>query len=188
MVSDIVSLIVVFMLMKYEELENLAKEKEDENWEFRKFLKFCDMSDDELDQLVFKIAEQVGSTIDCTMCGRCCKELRPALSEDDQKRLAARLELTVEQFRVKYLQYDDTEEWKWRMKDSPCCFHEDNKCTIYEDRPQNCRDYPYLHESGFSYRTMGMIERTFTCPIVFTVMQELKEVLKFSADYSTEDY
>jgi Fe-S-cluster containining protein len=174
--------------MKYEDLENLAKEKEDENWEFRKFLKFCDMSEDELDQLVFKITDQVSSTIDCTMCGRCCKELRPALSEDDQKRLAARLDLTIEQFRVKYLQYNDTDEWEWRTKDSPCPFHKDNKCTVYEDRPQNCRDYPYLHDSGFSYRTKGMIERTFTCPIVFAVMEELKQALEFSADYSTEDY
>ncbi len=176
------------MQFKYEDLQNLAKEKEDENWDFRKFLKFYDLSDDELDQLVFKIADEVGSTIECTSCGRCCKELRPTPSQEDQKRLAARLELTVEQLREKYLRYRDTDDERgWRMKASPCSFHKDNKCIVYEDRPQNCRDYPYLHKSDFSYRTMGMIERTFTCPIVFTVMEELKEALEFNADYSAED-
>jgi len=183
------SLKVAFMQFKYEDLEDLAKEKEDENWDFRKFLKFYeDLSDDELDELVFKIADEIGSTIECTSCGRCCKELRPILSQEDQKRLATRLELTVEQLRRKYLQYNDTDDERgWRIKASPCSFHKDNRCIVYEDRPQNCRDYPYLHKSGFSYRTMGMIERTFTCPIVFTVMEELKEALEFSADYSAED-
>jgi Fe-S-cluster containining protein len=180
---------VTFMQFKYEDLEDLAKEKEDENWGFRKFLKFYeDLSDDELDELVSKIADEVGSTIECTSCGRCCKELRPTLSQEDQKRLAARLELTVEQLRGKYLHYNDADDERgWRIKASPCSFHKDNKCIVYEDRPQNCRDYPYLHKSDFSYRTMGMIERTFTCPIVFTVMEELKEALEFSVDYSAED-
>jgi uncharacterized protein len=96
--------------------------------------------------------------------------------------------LTVEQLRTTYLEYNDTEDERgWRIKASPCSFHEDNKCHVYEDRPQNCRDYPYLHKSGFSYRTMGMIERTFTCPIVFTVTEDLKEALGFSADYTAED-
>ncbi len=64
-----------------EDLVKLAKEKEDENWDFRKFLKFYDdLSDDELDQLVFKIADEVSSMVECTSCGRCCKELRPRLS------------------------------------------------------------------------------------------------------------
>ena len=177
------------MQSKYEDLGNLAKDKEDENWEFRRFLKFHDMSDDELDQLVFRITDEVSSTIECTSCGRCCKELKPVLPQEDQERLATRLNLTVEQLREKYLRYSDTDDERgWRMKASPCPFHKDNKCIVYEDRPQNCRDYPYLHESGFSYRTIGMIERTFTCPIVFTVMEELKKALEFGAGDFADDY
>jgi len=34
---------------------------------------------------------------------------------------------------------------------------------------------------------MKMIERTFTCPIVFNVMEELKEKLEFSAENFCED-
>jgi len=41
------------------------------------------------------------------------------------------------------------------------------------------RGYPYLHEPEFTSRTWGMIERTFTCPIVFQVMEELKRKLNF---------
>jgi hypothetical protein len=39
------------MEIDHKNLDKLAKEKEEENWTFRKFLKFYDeLSDDELDQ------------------------------------------------------------------------------------------------------------------------------------------
>lgn len=169
------------MQFDFHDLEKLAKEKKDENWKFRSFLKFYDdLSDEELDSLVFKIADEVSISVDCISCGRCCKELMPMFSQKDQQQLANRLAITVEQLRQKYLEYDNsTDESGWRMRESPCLFQKDNKCTVYDDRPENCRDYPYLHEPDFTCRTMGMIERTFTCPIVFRVMEELKEELGF---------
>jgi len=165
----------------YENLEKLAEEKEDENWRFRRFLKFYDdILDEEIDLLVFKLADKIGSAIDCTRCGRCCNKLKPMCSEQDQQRLATGLSITVEQLKVHYLEYDESEdEPGWRMKNSPCPFLRDKKCTIYEYRPDNCRDYPYLYEPEFTCRNWGMIERTFTCPIVFYVMEELKEKMNF---------
>ena len=168
----------------YNNLEKLAKEKEDENWKFRSFLKFYDgLSDEGIDKLVSKIAGEIGSTIECTSCGRCCKELRPMFSQKDQQRLADKLAMTVERLREQYLEYDDSDnEPGWQIKAAPCPFQKDNKCAVYEDRPGNCRDYPYLHKPDFSCRTMEMIERTFTCPIVFHVMEKLKKELEFDAD------
>jgi hypothetical protein len=40
-----------------------------------------------------------------------------------------------------------------------------------------------LYEPEFVFRTMGMIGRTFTCPIVYEVMEELKKSLGFSKRY-----
>jgi len=45
---------------------------------------------------------------------------------------------------------------------------------VYEDRPQACRDFPYVHEPNFRSRTLSMIDNTATCPIVFNVWQQLK--------------
>ena len=165
----------------YEDLEQRAGGKEEENWRFRSFLKFYDeLSDEELDSLVFATADEVWSGIDCTECGRCCVQLHPVLSDADQGRLAERLKMSVEQLRRQYLTYDDADgEPGWRVKGSPCPFLEDKKCSVYEDRPDNCREYPYLHKAQFSYRTMGMIGRTFTCPIVYETMEELKAKLGF---------
>lgn len=165
----------------YENLEQLAADKEDDNWRFRSFLKFYDrMTDEELDSLVFKTADEIGSAVDCTQCGMCCEILKPMCSEEDQQRLATELSITIEQLREQYLEYDKSDdEPGWRIKNAPCPFLQDKKCTVYEHRPDNCRQYPYLHKPDFSYRTWGMIERTFTCPIVFQVMEELKEKLNF---------
>ena len=83
-------------------LEKLAKEKEDENWAFRSFLKFYDgLSDEQIDELVFKTADEVWADINCTECGRCCMELKPMLSDKDQKRLADNLQISVEHLREK---------------------------------------------------------------------------------------
>ncbi len=168
------------MNYKYDNLEKKAKRKEKENWEFRSFLKFYDgMSDGEIDKLVSEITDQVWSSIDCTECGRCCIGLKPTLSEDDQKRLAAKLEITIDELRDQYLVYNDDEyESGWEVKESPCPFLQEDKCTVYDSRPDDCRGYPYLYESDFISRTMGMIGRTFTCPIVYKVIEVLKKRVK----------
>jgi Fe-S-cluster containining protein len=168
------------MEYEIENLQRLAKEKEEENWRFRTFLKWnCELSDKKLDKQVFEITDSVWSTIDCIACGRCCEELKPAFSKKEQQRLAKRFGLSIEQLREKYLQYDSEDEPVWRTRKIPCSFLDSKKCSIYEDRPQECRDYPYLYKPDFSSRTMGMIERTFTCPVVYSVMEELKNKLDF---------
>ena len=52
-------------------------------------------------------------------------------------------------------------------------------CSVYEDRPADCSGYPYLYKEDFASRTLAMIDRTFTCPIVFGVMEELKRSTGF---------
>jgi len=61
---------------------------------------------------------------------------------------------------------------------NPCPLLKGNLCSIYEDRPGDCSDYPHLFKPGFVSRTMMTIERTFTCPIVYQVMEELKTSLR----------
>jgi hypothetical protein len=62
-------------------IENLAKEREDENWTFRTFLKGYDIKN--LDTIVHKLFKQVSEAIDCTACGNCCKAIQPSLKKKD---------------------------------------------------------------------------------------------------------
>ena len=152
------------------QIRTLAEKKEDENWRFRRFLK--EKSDlDEVDSQVFAITKRVWAGIDCTQCANCCREMQPTFSEEEVDRLARRLAMTREHFIEAYLERSDPDsDNPWRTRTTPCPFLKDNLCSVYEDRPADCSGYPYLYKPDFVFRTMGMIGRTFTCPIVYEVM------------------
>jgi Fe-S-cluster containining protein len=159
----------------------LAEKKSDENWAFRQFLKQrCTLDPEELDQRVFELTKRVWAGIDCTTCANCCKTVRPTFADDDIERLARRLGIQRQEFIEKYLEPNEPDEDNaWQTRTTPCPFLKDNRCSVYEDRPADCRGYPYLDEPGFAFRTIAMIERTFTCPIVYEVMEELKRSVGF---------
>ncbi len=176
-------------------VQALATRKHDENHALRRCVKEQDrLSEEELDQLVSDIARRVWVGFDCTTCANCCKELDRSVTGQEIQRLADALGLPEEDFRKRYLEgqvgpEEDDEESdqqgaRWRMRGKPCPFLKDNKCIVYEARPEQCRKYPYLHEPAFSSRTLGMIERTFTCPIVYQVFEELKEELPLGRRHS----
>ncbi len=159
------------------QIRTLAKQKEDENWRFRRFVKVeCGLKieREEMDRQVFETTRRVWADIDCTTCANCCREVRPTFSEEEVNRLAARLGMPPRKFIETYLEPNDDKDNPWKTRTTPCPFLKDNRCGVYEDRPADCQGYPYLYKPGFSSRTIGMIERTHTCPIVYEVVEELK--------------
>ena len=160
------------------QIRTMAAKKEQENLRFRQFLKGSE-DDLDIDRRVAEITERVWAGIDCTTCANCCREMKPTFSEEDVSRVAGRLGMDLQQFINTYLQKTEPGESKpWETRITPCPFLKGNLCSIYEDRPGDCRDYPHLYWPDFVSRTWAMIERTFTCPIVFEVMEELKKCLR----------
>jgi uncharacterized protein len=122
----------------------------------------------------------VWAGIDCTTCANCCREIKPTFSEEEVDRVARRLGIERQEFIETYLQRPEAGRGNpWQTRATPCPFLKDNRCSIYEDRPGNCSGYPYLYDPNFVFRTFAMIERTFTCPIVYEVLEELKRSLGF---------
>ncbi len=104
---------------------------------------------------------------------------QPTFSEEDVRRVARRLDMDRQQFIDTYIQKTEHGESNpWETRTTPCPFLKGNLCSIYEDRPGDCSDYPHLYKPDFISRTWGTIERTFTCPIVYEVMEELKKSLR----------
>ncbi len=52
-------------------IKEVAVEKDDENWEFRAFLKQYDMPRREIDAIVHRLVDKVTAQIDCTKCANC---------------------------------------------------------------------------------------------------------------------
>jgi hypothetical protein len=171
-------------------VQALAAQAEDANLRLRQYLKQQDhFSDEQVDQLVREITDRVWASIDCTTCANCCKELQIGLTDAEAQRLAGHFGLTTEAFCQQYLEAVEDQEdapekgeadIRWHVRGKPCAFLKDDCCTVYEDRPGQCRKYPYLHEPDFSSRTLAMVERTFTCPIAFRVFEELQAELSFT--------
>jgi Fe-S-cluster containining protein len=160
----------------------LAQRKQEENWRFRQFLKQrCKLDPEELDQRVLDLTHRVWAGIDCTACANCCKTIRPTFSHQEVERLARRLGIVRQQFIETYLEPRKAGgENPWQTRTTPCPFLKENRCSVYEDRPADCAGYPYLDEPEFASRSIAMIERTFTCPIVYEVMEELKRSVGFA--------
>jgi Fe-S-cluster containining protein len=163
------------------QIRTQAEKKENENFRFRAFLKTrCNLDSDEIDSRVFATTRRVWAGINCTECANCCREAKPGLTEEEVNRLAHRLAMDRQRFIDAYLERSEPlDDTPWTIRTTPCPFLKDNLCSVYEDRPADCSGYPYLYEPDFTSRTLAMIERTSTCPVVYEVMEELKRSLKF---------
>lgn len=171
----------LFVAVDLVQIRKLAEAREDENLSFRRFLKNeCNLKTDQVDQRVFEITRRVWAGIDCTTCANCCQEMTPTLSEEEVDRVSHRLGMQRQEFIQAYLERSDADcDNPWQTRSTPCPFLKHNLCSIYEDRPADCSGYPYLDKPSFVTRTLGMVERTFTCPIVYEVMEELKKSFDF---------
>ena len=143
-------------------IEQIAKQKEAENIAFQAYLK--DQDSKKIDKIVHRLYEEIASEIDCVDCGNCCQNLRPIASEKELSR---------------FVEPKDIEDFMY-LKSFPCKYHKDKKCTVYSDRPEECRSYPYLHEDKFVTRTCGVLQNYDICPIVFNVFELLKTELGWS--------
>lgn len=92
-----------------------------------------------------------GLAFECTGCGKCCTGAPGYVwvSDSEIESIAKRLALSKEEFLKQYTWKVDgkisliekPEADEGRMND--CIFLKGNACTIYEDRPTQCRTFPW---------------------------------------------
>lgn len=115
------------------------------------------------------------SEIDCMECANCCKTLGPRFKTTDITRIAKKLKMRESEFIDVYLRVDEDADYV--TKTLPCPFlGEDNYCFIYEDRPGDCRKYPYTDSDIFFKKPNITLYNTEYCPAVARVMDMLKQV------------
>jgi len=80
----------------------------------------------------------------CDKCGECCTQSVPFM-EDELKKIKRKYSKRFKKINA----IKDTEDNGYRLKFkgqsvsnmNKCVFYENNRCSIYEDRPELCRDY-----------------------------------------------
>ena len=163
------------MITDLERIKLLGELNHDENFDFRSWLKMQDT--DKVDKIVHQLNQKYSAQIDCTTCANCCFVLKTLVTKKDIKKLALSLKIAENEFRKEYV--ETNREGDMMLKELPCSFLENKKCTVYPYRPHDCRSYPHLHKREFTHRLFGVIENYSVCPIVFNVYEELKVRLGF---------
>ena len=156
-------------------IKHLATIREDENFRFRTFLKGKDSV--KIDNIALRLHKEIAAQIDCTLCGNCCCQLKPEVYEKDVEALSKIEKITPKNYIDSYCDKGDFGELFF--KTIPCRYLEGKKCSIYENRPKECRRFPYTDEKGFISRLLGMLNFYEFCPIVFNLMERLKGEFRF---------
>lgn len=156
-------------------IADFAATKTVENDRFRDFLKSQDST--VIDELVQEINAEITPKIDCTACGNCCKSLMINITKPESKALADHLQMDLADVKKKYI--EESLQGNMIMNTIPCHFLEGTKCSIYEHRFNECREFPHLQRPNFTDRLFGTLMYYHMCPIIFNVVEELKDKTNF---------
>jgi Fe-S-cluster containining protein len=116
--------------------------------------------------------EQAFEKIDCLSCANCCKGYSPRFKTPDIKRISRTLGLREGVFIESYLKIDTDGDYV--LQQTPCPFlGSDNFCSIYDDRPSDCRRFPYTDEDVFVKRTAITLKNVDFCPAAYFVIEKL---------------
>lgn len=127
-----------------------------------------------LDSRVHALHEAVFESTDCLDCANCCRTLGPRITDADIRRIAASMKMRPSAWVEQYLVVDDEGDYIFRAM--PCPFlGGDNYCSIYDNRPRACREYPHTDRPRM-YQVMDlMLKNSAVCPAVFEILGRLKK-------------
>jgi Fe-S-cluster containining protein len=154
------------------QLPKIAKQAESANKKF--FAGIKKKKPTNLDSLVHELHEEVFEETDCLSCANCCKTTSPIFKQKDIERLAPSFKLKPGDFIQKYLFMD--EDGDYVHKGPPCPFlGQDNYCSVYEVRPDACRQYPHTDRKRFHEILNLTIKNTFVCPAAYEIVERMKK-------------
>ncbi|MBC7554580.1 MAG: YkgJ family cysteine cluster protein [Taibaiella sp.] len=119
-----------------------------------------------------RLHEEAFAKIDCLQCANCCRNHSPRFKQPDIKRIAKSLRIKEGDLVARYLRLDNEGDYVTNSK--PCPFlAEDNTCNIYDDRPSDCRRYPYTDEDVLLKRVQLTLKNATVCPATHSVLEQL---------------
>ena len=166
------------MITDLVQIKRLGEKKREENGRFRVHLKTHDYNE----RRFRRIGEEIEEQIDCTVCANCCRVATVEVSGRDIDRLAKALGIKRQKFIDEYTVKNEEEGTvDLRRTESGCVFLDGNDCTIYDDRPDICRNFPHVvrGEGRITTRMWQFIDRACYCPIVYNALEAFKKEAGF---------
>lgn len=155
-----------------------AQKRENENLEFRTFLK-CNADEKELDQQFLALHNELFAQYDCNRCRNCCKMYHGSIPVADIEKDSLYLGVSREEF-IKYYFDGKDSEGNYQTKHKPCDFLlEDGSCKLGDCKPDNCKNYPYTNQPERLWSLYSVLDTVSVCPVAFEIYERLKKEYGF---------
>jgi len=165
-------------------LTQLAKDFQSKKKNLFAFLKkFDTQTVPGINQKVDEASDAAWSQVECLSCANCCKVMTPTFTKSDLKRISAHFRMSEKDFYNKWLETDKKNGDKVN-RIQPCQFLnlEDNKCSIYEIRPDDCAKFPHFKRKPFAEYNHIHRQNLEYCPATMKFITHLQE--KIEAEYN----
>ena len=132
-----------------------------------------------LDTIAVEVEKDVWAETNCLACSNCCREMTPTFTQEDLRRIAPHLGMTIKAFKEKWL-YKEKKTGDWMNVSRPCQFlnRNDNKCMIYEVRPADCAGFPHLTKKKMVDYIHIHKQNVEYCPATFKMVEKLMVAIK----------
>ena len=148
---------------------------------FRRFLtKVENNPPKDLDAYADIIDKEVWKETNCLACANCCRTMTPTYTFKDLQRISKHLNMTISQFKAKWLYKD--KEGEWMNVSTPCQFldRKTNMCSIYAIRPADCAEFPHLTKKKMTEYIHIHKQNVQHCPATFKMVEKLMDMVNGS--------
>ncbi len=104
------------------------------------------------------------------------------VTQPEAMNMADHLQMPLQSFKDQYI--EESLQGQLIINQMPCHFLEGSRCSQYEHRFNECREFPHLNRKNFKDRMFGTLVHYAMCPIIFNVVEELKLATGFKAPTS----
>jgi uncharacterized protein len=132
-----------------------------------------------LDKIALSADLEMWQETDCLSCANCCKTMSPTYTPADLKRISSHFDMTVDEFKAKWLYKDRNNDWL--NKKQPCQFLNltDNKCSIYPIRPKDCAGFPHHTKKKMVDYVHVYKQNIEYCPATYRWIEKMRERVEF---------
>ncbi|TAF54550.1 MAG: YkgJ family cysteine cluster protein [Sphingobacteriia bacterium] len=128
-----------------------------------------------LDKMAVVLDQEVWKEVDCLSCANCCKTMSPTFTKKDIARIADHFSISPAEFKEKWLFFDE-EDKDWMNRKQPCQFLnlDNNMCSIYEVRPDDCAGFPHLTKKKMTDYIHVHQQNISYCPATYAFVEKLE--------------
>jgi len=154
-----------------DELKALVAREEKELNSF--FSKLRQKPPKNLDETFQSLHDKAFEQFSCLDCANCCKSISPIVTDKDIERLAKKFRIRPAELIGHHLHLDEENDYVFNQ--TPCPFLlSDHYCSVYEDRPKACREYPHTDHRKMHTILSLTLKNCTICPVVYEIIKELR--------------